>query len=123
MVAEDEVVLQLDEDVACTEPRDPAPQRRFRLGVAALLHEPRHEAVPAAGEQDQAVRMILQRLDRQHGIEAARLAAVLVVLEQPKRLAGEATKVGVSLAPFGKQHEVMLCAVRLRDREFEAGDR
>ena len=63
-VAEDKVVLQLDEDVVGAEPVDEAAEGGFGLGGAVRLDESGNEAVSAAGEEDEAGGVVGQFVDR-----------------------------------------------------------
>src|SRR5215207_6008594 len=65
-IAEDEIVLQLDGDIARAEPLDISIEEVMGVVPAAIVDQARERAAPAAGEQDQSLSVFRE----QRGIEA-----------------------------------------------------
>jgi hypothetical protein len=57
-ITEDEIVLQLDRDIVPAKPRDVTIEERVRFWPLASVDEAGERATPAAGEKDQAARVV-----------------------------------------------------------------
>jgi hypothetical protein len=108
-VAVHQVVLKLDEVVVGAEPLQVAASGLLRLPIAALGGQRRHLAPAAAGEGDEAVRVL-----REHLWLDARPAALVVQVG----VGEEAAEVGV--APLRLTEEGQVVAVG--ERDLGAGD-
>ena len=125
-VAEDVVVLQLDEDIVAAEPVDEPSERLLRLGRAAGLHELRDASLAAAAQHDHALGVALELFNRDAGVEPARLLALVALLVEPEGDAGEMAEVGVAALRLRQQRQVRarLALVRLLDGgELQPRDR
>ena len=97
-VAVDEVVLQFDKDAGGAEPAHKVVERGLGTSGLMLPNQPWHEALAAAGEQDQARTVLAQRLDRETGVEPSCFAGHCCVFGEPEGDAGEAAEVAITLA-------------------------
>ena len=114
-VAIDEVVLQLEEEVAVAKGPGVAPCRRLGLPVLPLRHQRRHLTAATAGERDQPLRMAGQRIQLN-----ARLAPFVIQV----RVREQATEVGVATLVLAEERQVVISLpVRVRQRDLGACDR
>ena len=128
-VAEDQVVLELDEDVLPAEPSDPVAEDGLGLGRPAALHQQRHRPLPAAGQADQAPAVAGQPGDGEAGVEAPLLPTLGVGLLDAVGEADQPAEVAVALPGLGEQGQVMALLAQVLDAgrvpgqgQLDAGD-
>ena len=123
-IAENQVVLQLDEDLIRPEPVDVLPQDRLRLGELAVIEQLADLPLPAAGQQDEPLAMRREQGRIEPGI--GRLAALgragdadrpqrernlepargRIGIAQPVCLGQQPAEIGVAALVLGQQGQV-----------------
>ena len=122
-VAEDEVVLQLDEDARPAEPAHESAQRFLCLVLLACGEELRDTPLATAAEGDETARVLFEPPHWQERVEAALLLRYRILLFETEGVAREPAEVGVAHTRLGQEGEVGAGAVLLKERDLETRDR
>ena len=105
-VAEDEVVLQLDEDLVAAEPVDQLVELRASLAQLATRHQRGHAALAATGEHNQALGVVAQMAGPEPGVATPVLLLARVGETEAVGDAGEAAEVAVAATILRQQRQV-----------------